>query len=254
MVERKRHRDGAGWGPNGWIKHDLIKRVVGGQTAVLRMKFGDHGVIIDMHAGTGEGIEIAKGQPDLFRDNISDATPALACRFGREGVRPAKVILCESIFERRELLRRLYGNQAAILSSNARLTRMDLSDFDWAMVMNDPNGPSGHALEVMRNIAKQVTHSDFVINVNESALARLAGVNPDGNDIASNAALVRACREKAAGYAWMLDYEEWRERLGKTHKECAPITVNHRAMRGRLILISNFISDGVKKAFGRNML
>ena len=173
MGERKRHRDGAGWGPNGWIKHELIKRVVGGQVGVLRLKFGNDGVIIDMHAGTGEGIDIARGQPDLFRDNISDATPALACRFARESTPPARVILCESVFERREMLRNLYGNQADIVHSNSMLLRMDLSRYSWAIIMNDPNGPSAHALEVMQHIAGQVPHSDFVINVNESALGRL---------------------------------------------------------------------------------
>lgn len=222
--------------------------------SVQRMKFGDHGVIVDMHAGTGQGIDIAKGQPDLFRDNISDATPALACRFGREGARPAKVILCESVFDRRELIRMLYGNQAEVLSSNALLLRMDFSGFAWAIVMNDPNGPAGHALEVMRHIAKQIPHSDFVINVNESALSRLAGVRPDGEDAGANAALIRACREKAPQYAWMLDYEEWRLRLGKRNKACARITVNHRAMRGRVILVSNFITDGVRRVFERSEL
>ena len=66
--------------------------------------------------------------------------------------------------------------------------------------------------------------------------------------------MIQACRAKAPEYAWMLDYEEWRKRLGKRHKEKSRITVNHRAMRGRLILISDFISDGVRKAFERTAL
>ena len=100
---------------------------------------------------------------------------------------------------------------------------------------------------IMQHIAAQVRHSDFIINVNESALGRIAGVQPNGSDHGPNASMVQGLRAKVPQYAWMLDETEWQKRLGKRQKAKAKKTVNHKAMRGRVILIANFISDGVSK-------
>lgn len=220
--------------------------MIGGQIAVLRRIADGEGVIIDMHAGDGNGVEIAAGQLDMFRPNVSDATPALAIRFANEGWPAAKVFLCESNFKKRNKLRTIYGSDAEILRTNRELLKVDYSRFGWAIVLNDPCGPAHHALDVMQHISASVEKSDFIIVINFGALGRLAGVRPFGDNLDEDAKVL-GCRAKASEFAWMTDIDEWRSRLGKRNFAEAKVKVNNRAMKGKVVLLTNYICDGLRQ-------
>lgn len=248
-IARKRERDGAGKSVSSWDKHWLIKNLLHPQIAILTMKVGRGGLIVDMHAHDGSGVSLP--QTDLFDHNMSESTAAMAERVGREC--GCHVVLCESITERRNLLRQRFGelDHVTILRSyNDVPKRIDVASYPWAMVLNDPNGQSKHGEDVLVHIARHRPKSDFIICVNEGALRRHVAVGRDGNDCDKpNARLIAGCRASGDAYAWMLDRDRWRRLLGRRYGASARHLCGSHAYKGRVMLFSNYIGNLRKGVF-----
>lgn len=243
-----------GRGRETWLKHELMRRAAGAQIAALDKLSPGRGLIVDMHAGDGEGVEIADGQADLWLPHVSDSTAALACRFAAACANGADVLLCESHTERREALRVSYGDQPSVkvLRCHADLLRRDFSGYAWAFVFNDPNGPRSHGVEEMEHVARQVRASDFLIVVNEQAIVRHSSLKCDadtGNWHPSNRHMGPAAYATRDRYTWMLDADKWRQRLGKRSVAVSEFVTRNNAFHGRVVLVTNFVTRGVSDRY-----
>ena len=91
-IVRKRHLGGVGKGDNSYQKHDLMRHAAGAYIGMNNL-FGGQGIVIDMHAGDGAGVLLP--QPDFFRAQTSEASPAIVARMADDCDPPALIILCE---------------------------------------------------------------------------------------------------------------------------------------------------------------
>ena len=245
MSESKRHRHNAGIGPKSYEKHFLIKNACSAQIAILDLKIGGRGVIIDMHAGDGNGAALP--QMDMFREATSEASPVLAERLARCCHNPgyADVILCESHPQRRNHLKEQFGTRVHILSNNKNLLNYDFSCYAWGFVINDPCGHSGHAVDVLEFLSVSLPKADFLIVVNEGSLNRHLGLKLPRKE--KEGSLVQHAYESKERYAWMLDPQNWRRRLQRRSVVSYAATINNRAFRGRVLIVTNYVAEPLRR-------
>lgn len=240
MRKRDRSRDGVGKSERSYIKHDIIKRVVGGQASAYRLKNPGTIAIIDGNAGDGLGVE--RPQLDMFGPNRSTTTAELAMRIA-DDIGNAVVILCEKLDDRRAALRSRFRD-AIILDDNAKAMSAIPSNCKYAVWISDPCGPSDHGVDAMREVASAM-RSDFVIAFNEGWISsRCAGLTGEcENEVAR-----RASRTMRDRYLPMIETPTWwadqlrRERLART-----PIINGAQNFRYRVIVAANVLSDSARR-------
>lgn len=229
--KRDRTREGIGKSERSHIKHNLIKRVVGGQIGAYRLKNKGRIVIIDGNAGDGQGVDLP--QIDLFDSNRSITTAELAVRIA-EDVGNAEVILCDRNKERRTSLSGRFAD-VTILKDNALASDAIPPDCHYAIWISDPCGPAGHGVEAMRAVADRL-RSDFVIAVNEGSIRRIAGTDSE---------LWSTSRER---YAQMIESPRWwADRLGRERLTRTPIINGASNFKYRIIVAANVLSDAARR-------
>ena len=224
-----------------------LRALVRAQLAVLNLR-RTKGAIIDMHASNGNGVELP--QKDMFRDTESKSSARIAAEEAAGCTPYADVILCESNKKRRDQLKEIFSDSAMILASNRQLLRMDLRTYGWLLVLNDPCGHSGHAIDVLAHIRRQVPRSDFIISFNEGSLGRHLGVRRQADDSASEAAghldRTKACRAATEKYMWMRDHTAWATKLGKKHVVRTIGISGRKGFKGRLLLVTDYVAEGLR--------
>jgi len=239
-LARKRGRDGAGKGEESYRKHFLISHILLPQVAILSMKLGRGGLIVDMHAGDGEGVETP--QQDCFGVDISDGTAAMAVQAAWKW--GASVVLCETKPVLRKKLKAHFRGATILTTHNKIPTVIQINTYPWVVVLNDPNGHSRHGLDVLAYISRASRVSDFIICVNEGSLKRHLGVRDNVDDVGhKNGAMLKGCVEKRDQYAWMMDRDEWKVLLRKKHGASARFLCGKGAYKGRVMLFSNFVGN-----------
>lgn len=230
--KRNRDRDGAGKSEASWLKHSLIVQVANAQAHALH--HGIHfrrgrGIIIDMHAGDGEGVE--QPQVDMFGANPSRTTAQLAVQLARS-IPSTDVVLCERDAGRRAALVECWPD-IPILSDHADAPALVDGRYRWALVLNDPNGPKAHGIEHMQEIARRVRACDFVIAVNDGAVGRCQGVKDP------------KFHQGMSKYAWMRDWHEWALRLNRKQIAVSNLTSQSNGFRHRILVVANRMTPAV---------
>lgn len=227
---RRRDREGAGKSEFSWKKHDVVARIVKAQAYTLNHCIGPGGIIIDMHAGDGRGVE--QPQMSIFGTNPSRTTSELAVALSHN--LRADVVLCEKDKERRAALSKRWPAMSVL--RNHRLAAAQISnEHRWTLVINDPNGPRDHGLEHMQAIAERLPIADFIIILNEAALDRCAGVEDE------------RYRAGMAKYEWMNDHREWGIRLGRRQIAVSKLICQSGNFRYRILVAANFLASATKK-------
>jgi hypothetical protein len=241
----KRSRDKDGLGKSKWScdKHWLMQKAIGGQLGVASMRFGSL-AIVDMHAHDGSDAT----HPQLTMFGGPEGTCSARLAFDAAKRHCAKLFLCESKPDRMARLQDRFGESPTYLRSFNLLRKVDWTAFDYVLVLNDPNGHSGHGVETMQHIASAPgVASDFVVMVNEGSLRRHLAVS---NVVQMNeSARVRASRLAAPLYAWMLEADEWRRKLRKKNVATSKHLTRGSAYQGRMHVIANFLSSPTTKEF-----
>lgn len=248
LTGRKRENDGAGKSASSWQKHELIKAAIEAQAAKASKVFRGKGVIVDMHAHDGGGVE--HPQLDMFGDYDSTSSAGIALLIARRY--GCDLVLCEKKRERLMLLKDRFGSFPIYLPNHYHLMDFDFARYQWAIVLNDPNGPSEHGVDVLIDISsKPRLASDFIVMVNDGALARLDGVRdccPSDSE-KPNGAMIIAMRQTKSAYAWMRDPQKWKETLGKRFVAYSHFTTSGNGYKGRLMMISNSLANLNKEIF-----
>jgi hypothetical protein len=209
---------------------------------------GGRGVIIDMHAHDGSGVD--QPQRSLFGDHSSTSTAGMAVaaahRYGCD------VVLCEKNKERMQALQLRFGAGPIYVINHRHLPEMTLDAYTWAIILNDPNGPSEHGVDVMAELAHcRTMTTDFIVMINDGALARIEGLadnDPTDADKVNGAAIIGA-RASVSFYSWMRSPDAWRERLSKRFVAFSTYTTNGKGYRGRLLLLSNSLANLNREMF-----
>jgi hypothetical protein len=245
---RSRKRDNAGSSPASWKKHRLLERVAQAQFGAYSYTHPhERYLIIDMHAGTGEGVPLP--QLDMFEETPSPTTVQIAMKL-RMMYGQCDVVLCESHPERRQRLREHFP-RALILADHAEVPSVIQPYHRWALIFNDPDGYSEHGIETMEELAKMLK-CDWLIVFNRGALNQLLGMAevPEKPD-APNVVGVRRSRAK---YAWMDDHTAWAGRLGAAHMAQYPLVPASSRFRYHLFVLSHTLSDVLHRAPWRILL
>lgn len=238
-VSQHKHSGGVGRCSKSFWKHEEIKKYLGRLLPVLsKRSHGSHGLIIDMHAGDGEATP--HPQPDMFAGGALITTPHLAITMAEKW--RADVWLCERSHAPRKALKSAYGGFARIFGNHNQLLNHadEIGSYPWVIVINDPNGHSdeSNGVSIMRAIAETNPVSDFIIVCNHRSIRRHLGVGKKDN---SKIPLALAVQATASKYEWMLQPENWKERLGKRQvmaTEPMPLSPD---MTAQVLLVSNFI-------------
>ena len=105
--------------------------------------------------------------------------------------------------------------------------------------MNDPNGPSGHGVEIMQKIARANPCSDFIVVVNCGSIKRHLGVGKSDNTGNNFALAVEAAKEL---YRWMAEPELWSQHLFKRQYVATEPMYQSNEMTSQVVLCSNWIA------------
>ncbi len=225
--KRDRSREGAGKSDRSHIKHDLIRRAVGGQIGAYRLKKTGRVAIIDGNAGDGLGVN--RPQLDFFSDNMSMTTADVATQVAAK-VGNAVVILCESDKLRRDAIALRFPD-AIILRDNAHAPGSIPSDCEYAVWISDPCGPAGHGVDAMQEVARSI-RSDFVVAMNEGAIVRIAGTESD---------LWKTARDR---YAPMIESPTWwADELGRRRMSRTPIINGAANFKYRVLVVADYLAD-----------
>jgi hypothetical protein len=236
-----------GENPDSYQKHELVKDIVDAQIAVAGnfLRRQHSALIVDLHAGDGHGVEPAQGH--LFGPQESIPTPLVALdaamRLGsrcRVSLRLFELDLARHTTLQCEIARRNPQLAAISIERDHRgLSQFSFfRDYDYVLVISDPNGPRAAGADVLEEIALQRAgrRLDVVAVINVGALRRMANVHAP--DPASRAA--RAKYEQS--YWWHDKPEEWARRLDRQYVVATPeaARLGHGAMQGRIFLVTNF--------------
>jgi hypothetical protein len=238
--QRRRDRDGLGWGENSHVKHRLVAHAADPQVSALAATSrGRLGALFDLTAGDGSGVELPQG--DLFDPSVSAPTSKVICRLAKRT--GATAFLCEWNDERRAKLTVKFP-RAVLLKDHDSLPRLVAPGFfDWGLAISDPCGPSDHGEEVLADLSRRVRRLDTIITLNLSALERVAGVtgerDGDGQMLAQVAGLV-ASQER---YRPMFDPEWWRRLLGRGHLLRSRVEICNRAFRGPVLVVTDYVAN-----------
>jgi hypothetical protein len=229
----------------------MMKRAANAQISILRIKFKGQGLIIDMNAGDGNGVEERQGVLPFREENFqeymqSEPSPRIADKLAKKCDPMAEVILCERDRARRKQLEQFFSDHAhvKIYGNHEALLKEDFAPYAWIFVFNDPCGPAGHGTQVLAHIAKH-PRADFLIVVNELAIDRHSHVSAKGSE--EEDPRIQGVRNTRERYVWMLDPEEWRRRLNRRVVCSSKDTINNPAFHGRVIVVSNYLADEFKR-------
>jgi len=225
----------------------MMKRAANAQISILNIKVQGHGLIIDMNAGDGNGVESRQGvlpfPEEEFQEYMhSEPSPRIADKLAKKCDPTASIILCERNRVRRKQLEQFFyeSHHVQIYGNHEALLNADFTQYAWVFVFNDPCGPAGHGTQVLEHIAKH-PRADFLIVVNESAIDRLLGLRAEGSE--EEEPRIQGARKARERYLWMLDPEEWRQRLNRRLVCWSKDTINNPAFHGRVIVVSNYLAD-----------
>jgi hypothetical protein len=238
---RSRKRDKAGSSDKSWKKHELLERVAWAQLYAYHVTHPrERHLIIDMHAGNGEGVSLP--QLDMFCNRPSTTTVQIAMKL-RMAIGNCDVILCEKDKQRRQRLVEHFSS-ARILPDHAEIPSIIQPYHHWALIFNDPNGYGEHGIDTMQKIAA-ILKVDWLIVFNQGAFDRLYGMEeiphrPDPPHVAR----VRAAKTK---YAWMREHLAWADRLNARHMAQYPRINASDGFRYRLFVLSHTLSDVVHR-------
>lgn len=223
-----------------WKKHDIVRDVARGQASVLAKRFGQRGIIIDMHSGDGSGV--CQPQLDLFYgNNPSSATPEIARTIAKL-IGGVDIVLCEKSKKRRDELIESFP-LAKVLRNHSLAVNEILPCHKWALVFNDPNGYSMHGVEHMQAIAGKIP-SDFIVVFNHGSMNRLLGMKDDKDYDTQFPKIVRDLKPK---YEWMIEPDNWRKRLRRRCIGASRVISASNNFQYRVFVITNFITDAVKR-------
>ena len=252
MGYRNRTNDGVGRGINSDHKHNLFKQVASAQIVILNLKIKGQGLIVDMHAGDGNGIEkhqlvLPFLEKEFHEYMLSEPSPRLADKWARQCTPIAEVILCEKQADHRAHLEHFFASHThvRIYPNHNLLEKEDLSRYAWIFVFNDPNGPAWHGITVLDHIA-QHPKADFLIVVNELAIQRHSALSPQGP--VGESPRIQGARATSQRDVWMLDPENWQRRLNRQWVAWHRTTINNPAFHGRVIVASNYLNEHLHKS------
>lgn len=240
MAERKRQRENAGYSQVSWKKHRLLWRAAFGQAHAYRSTHPEaRGLIIDMHAGDGEGVPVP--QLDLFGDPPTYPTPLLATRLACT-LGHTDVFLCEKKAHARQALASKFP-QALILKDHADIGGALRPEHRWALILNDPCGYADHGIPTLQALATRVS-LDTLIVFNEGALRQLLGMHdmpttPDPPHVAR----IRAVRPH---YAWMAEPRNWAQTLGSKHMARTVLIKATARFHYRIFVLSHTLSQALR--------
>jgi len=236
--QQRKKGGGLGRSELSYWKHDEIEKFMNRQLPVIKKK--GMGCIIDMNAGDGK--ETPHPQPDLFAGGSLKTTPTMAIHYARK--HGSDVILCEKNKDRRLGLIKEYSSLATIIGNNKSLIdsmKDRIIQYQWLLVINDPNGYGDQSIDIMKHLANAVPVSDFIIVFNVHSLVRPMGLAKNPENANHSRHSVRASYRSGIDSQWMMDDNEWKSRLEKKKI----MTVGPRRisaeMNAKIMLISNFI-------------
>jgi hypothetical protein len=236
----RRDKEKLGKSDHSWIKHGMAKRVVGAQVGTFRYRFPKAKMIlIDGNAGDGIGVELQ--QFDLFNGvRISKPTPRILAELADE--HGCTLCLCEANRKKRQLLKKQFPDVFIVASQQEAASFAIRGHYDYALWMSDPCGYAGHGVEHMRRLTvpvldkvQRIIRSDFVIVFNEHAVNRVLG--------ASHSPYWKPHQK----YKPMLEPTWWLQQLSKRYLARTPVIKQSSGFRFRLIVVSDFLADGVKR-------
>jgi hypothetical protein len=175
-----------------------------------------------------EGVQISKPTPRML-DELAKRHDCTLC-------------LCEAKRMKRQLLKEQFP-EAIIVATHSEAASLAIrGNYDYALWLSDPCGYAGHGVEHMRRLTmpvvrkvQRIMRSDFVIIFNEHAVKRVIG--------ASHSVYWQPHQK----YAPMLDPQWWLQQLSKRYLARTPIINQSSGFHFRLLVASDFLSDGVKR-------
>lgn len=237
--KRKRDREDAGKSPSSWKKHALVMRAFSAQFfAFLKKHPHARCLIIDMNAGDGEGVEIAREQLAFafIERPISTTTAELATK---QSARNIDVILCEKNKIKAAKLRERFNKPGIrIIGDHANVLPF-VAGYDYVIVLSDPCGPAGHGERTMAAISRLVPKADFVIALNEYAVRRINGTHRDEAEVGRPGKANATSRRL---HGWKDEPLQWRMLLVRKHVAVSkgdPISIS-QGFGLRLLVVSDF--------------
>jgi hypothetical protein len=245
---RSRKRDNAGFSDASWKKHRLLLRIARAQAHAYHVTHPlDRCVIIDMHAGTGDGVPLP--QMDFFYTTPSSTTAETSVKVAEE-LRNCDVILCEKRRNRRQRLAARFPT-VPIIRDHADVVDLIQPWHRWALVLNDPNGYGDHGITTMEKIAAKLK-TDWVIVFNEGALRRILGMDVD--PLLPDPPHVARVRRARGQYTWMAEPRIWAQRLGARHMAQSKLIKASGSFRYRILVLSHTLSDAIRAPFWEILL
>jgi hypothetical protein len=239
--KRNRKRENAGKSEASWQKHNIFEKAASGQINAWHVSHPDGKIaIVDANAGDGEAV--SRPQGDLFDDNLSLPTPALAVSLAAK--RHADVFLCEKHDAKRRLLKARFPS-ATILADHA-LVPARLNGYRYALIISDPNGPGDQGIEYLQAIARQMHQADFIISFCEGFLHRVNGVAPPIGD-ASDTPQRRAWEVSRQRYLPRLVPQWWTTTLSRRHLARTMLIKASPGYHYRVLVIANYLSHAVQR-------
>jgi hypothetical protein len=233
-----------------FAKHQEIERLAQRQASIAArfLAPGARADIIDINAADGEGVDISDARYPLLplEENgaLSRPTPRIAAGIAagllNRGV-DARVCLCERSSELRGRLQEAlpeireqtqWTGPCQILRNNSQILQWS-EGADYTLVLADPNGPADAAVDVLAHLNRLSRRCDTFILVNETGIARPAGLKGD-------TPRTRAAKEAGERYRAHLEPRFWLETLRRRYVLQRLVPFEGRAMRGRLFLATNF--------------
>lgn len=241
--------------PESWRKHEIIELAeltfLGAAAEIFR---GTRGIIIDMHAGDADGVPHPQG--DLFHDNFSSTTPAIAERIVRQ--HPVTVLLCEKHRRRRESLAKRFGTFSIIGDHAGAYEFVDGLRLRpvWGVCVSDANGHGKMGIEHMQRLGKLMPRLDFVIVFPQGGARRHIALDKNGKE--DDNPQVKGAREAVEKYEWMLSTDmdrfghvlpsiEWADRLGRRMMAVTRLISASPGFAFRVIVVSNYLPHGITR-------
>lgn len=231
---------------DSYKKHAWLKIAIESQLAMYRIRHRrDRIVIVDMHAGDGQGV--LRPQPALFPEYTeeSESTAALAVRHAEQY--RADVILCEKQAARRQSLQRLFPHVRIEKEHAVLLSLLEQGRYDWGLILNDPNGVRDQGVDIMQTLAG-LLRCDFIMTFNEGAWHCHMSVRDTApSPAAPERKQTTGCRESKARYQWMHCWDEWPRRLARKHiAYSVPMIKQSSRFHFHILVVADFLGDRVR--------
>jgi hypothetical protein len=234
--------DDRGKNAKSHIKHDGLKKVLTAQLGMYRNKNDERVALCDAHAGDGNGVALPQG--DLF-DGVclSVATaPLIVTMAERDG--NADVFLCERNAAKRASLAAKFPG-ATILSDHAELPGRLIGRYRYAQTISDSCGPKEQGMECLRKIALMIPRADFFIVCNAFLLRD--NLRDLAEPTAGSSRHYKAAYVTRERYAHLADLERYPIELNRKHMSATDEIPMSNRFKPRIMVVSNFLSDGAKR-------